>query len=73
MTDSRWYDVYRKRRTRPPILVRAHPSTWDTAVADYRRHAGFGHTVSMFEVTETGDRIRQITPDEIDVFQENAS
>lgn len=65
MTQARWYDVFRKRRTRPPILIRAHPSDWDTAVADYHRHAGFGATVTMVEVTATGDKIREVPSHEI--------
>lgn len=63
MTDSRFYDVFRvDPDTSRPIVVRMKPCDWSTAIGDYRRYQADDHTVSLFEVTESGEKIREITP-----------
>lgn len=66
MSAERRYDVYRKSKsTGRNILVRIDPCSWVTAVSDYQRYKADGFTVSIFEVNALGDKIREVTVQEI--------
>lgn len=64
--DQRFYDVYLPDpQTGRPIVVRMSPTDWDTAVADYHRRRERDFVMTMYEVTASGDVIREITREEI--------
>lgn len=72
MSDERYFDVFRHRQRFRPILLRRQPCDWDTAVEDYRRYVADGATMSMFEVTRDGGKIREIPAEEITTSPEGA-